>query len=194
MKTMTLNFCKQQICGFFFLLLISFPQNILAQKGIEIQVSAYPGYTVVNFEKALGYSDEYMDDWDQFCYSFTLKSFLASDNRINFGAEIGWQRLYYAYYRVPYGDSPVYREFNVSTFSIMGLARYSPNQKFFFVAGAGIHIFNDGLAPAIMIEPGYNISIGENLKIPLSIRLNPIFGDGTPITVSLGIGVNYRIR
>lgn len=194
MKTMTLNFCRQQIWGVFLLLLFSFSQNIQAQKGIEIQVSAYPGFTAVNFEKALGYTDDYMEDWDQFSYSFTLKSFLASDNPINFGAEIGWQRLYYAYYRVSYGDSPVYREFNVSTFSIMGLARYSPIQKFFVLAGIGIHVFNDGIAPAIMIEPGYNISVGENLKIPLSIRLNPIFGDGIPTTVSLGIGINYKIR
>jgi hypothetical protein len=194
MKTMTINFCRTQVGGVFLLLLISFSQNIQAQKGIEIQVSAYPGYTAVNFEKALGYSDEYMNDWDQFYYSFSLKGYLVSDKPISYGAEIGWQRLYYAYYRVPYGDSPVYREFNISTFSIMGLARYSPNQKFFIAAGAGVHFFNDGVAPAIMIEPGYMIIIGENLKIPLSIRLNPIFGDGIPTTVSLGIGISYKIR
>jgi hypothetical protein len=76
----------------------------------------------------------------------------------------------------------------------MGLARYSPNQKFFVLAGTGIHVFNDGIAPAIIIEPGYNISVGENFKIPLSIRLNPIFGDGIPTTISLGIGISYEIR
>jgi hypothetical protein len=63
----------------------------------------------------------------------------------------------------------------------MAIGRYSPGQKFFALAGAGIHIFEDGVAPAIYIEPGYMISVGESLKIPVSIRVNPVFGDGTPI-------------
>lgn len=172
----------------FFLLLAN---NINAQKSIDIGLTIYPGYTAVNFEKALGYSDEYMNDWDQFYYSATLKGFLNTDKALQYGAEIGWQRLYYAYYIIPYGQSPVYREFNISTFSIMGLARYSASKRFFVLAGAGIHFFYDGVAPALMVEPGYFIKVGENLKIPVSVRIYPIFGDGTPTPVSFGIGVNY---
>jgi hypothetical protein len=175
------------------LILLCFSQAIKAQKGIEIQISAYPGYTEVNFEKALGYSDEYMRDWDQFCYSGAIKGFLVTD-KLSYGAELSWQRLYYAFYRIPYAPSPVYREFDVSTVSITGIARYSPKKKFFVTGGAGIHFFNDGIAPALLFEPGYSISLGENLNIPVSLRLNPVFGDGTPITACLGIGVNYRIR
>ena len=168
--------------------------NIHAQKSIDIGVTLYPGYTAVNFEKALGYSDEYLNDWDQFYYSATLKGFLTTDKTVDYGAEIGWQRLYYAYYVVPYGTSPVYREFNITTFSIMGLARYSTTNRFFVIAGAGIHFFYDGVAPALMVEPGYFFKVGENLKIPVSLRIYPIFGDGTPTPVSLGIGVSYVLK
>ena len=185
---------KKNLSWFLILIFLLFSCGIFAQKGIEISLSAYAGYTAVNFEKALGYSDEDMEDWDQFYYSVSLKGFLTSDKPLHFGAEIAWQRLYYAYYIVPYGPSPVYREFNVATTSVMALVRYSAENKFFALAGAGIHFFEDGVAPAIFIEPGYMISIGEKLKIPVSIRINPIFGDGTPIPVSVGVGLNYRLK
>ncbi len=135
-----------------------------------------------------------MNDWDQFYYSVSLKSLLTSDKSVHFGAEIGWQRLYYAYYVVPYGTSPVYREFNIATTSLMALARYSSNQRFFALVGAGIHIFYDGVAPAIFIEPGYMIKLARNLKLPVSIRVNPVFGDKIPIPISLGVGVSYKLR
>jgi hypothetical protein len=194
MKTVPFNLPIKSAGIILLFLLLCVPHNIHAQRGIEISLSAYPGYTAVNFEKALGYSDEYMNDWDQFYYAFSLKGLLTSDKSVHFGAEVGWQQLYYAYYVVPYVPSPVYREFNISTVSIMALARYSRNQRFFALTGAGIHIFYDGVAPAIFIEPGYVIKLGKNLKLPLSVRVNPVFGDGTPIAVSLGIGLIYKVR
>lgn len=183
-----------RIIVFIILVFLLLSDNIHAQKSIDIGFSIYPGYTAVNFEKALGYSDENMNDWDQFYYSATLKGILNTDKAFHYGAEIGWQRLYYAYYIVPYGPTPVYREFNITTFSIMALARYSAAKGFFVLAGAGIHFFNDGVAPALLVEPGYFIKIGENLKIPVSVRICPIFGDGTPTPISLGIGVSYVLK
>jgi hypothetical protein len=194
MKTESIIPERKGIASSLLLLFLLFSYNLKAQKGIEIALSAYPGYTAVNFEKALGYSDDYMNDWDQFYYSVSLKGFLTSDRPFSYGAEIGWQRLYYAYYIIPYGPLPAYREFNVTTTSVMALARYCANKQFYALFGAGIHIFNDGLSPAIFIEPGYMISLGENLKIPVSVRINPVFGDGVPTPVSLGIGLSYRLR
>lgn len=180
--------------GLLILLIFSNALNLKAQKGIEIGITGRPGYTLVNFEKALGYDDEDMSDWDQFYYSVSLEGFFTSDKPLSFGAELAWQRLYYAYYIIPYGPSPVYREFNVSTTSIMGLVRYSAENKLFVLGGAGIHLFDSGVAPAIFIEPGYMVSVGEKIKIPLSVRINPVFGDGTPVPISAGIGFIYRIK
>ena len=194
MKTRTLIYKRKYVARFLTFLFLLFSLNIQAQEGIEISLSGYPGYTLVNFEEALGYSDDYLSDWDQFSYGFSLKGLLAANKPFSYGLEAGWQRLYYAYYIVPMGYYSAYREFNVSTISIMALARYSPAKKFFALVGAGIHIFDDGVAPAVYIEPGYMISIGENLKIPVSIRINPVFGDGLPITFALGAGVSYTFR
>ena len=164
-----------------------------AQKAKEISVSVYSGFTFVNFEKALGYSDDYMEDWSEINISAALRGFILSENPIQLGAEVAWQKLYYAYYVLPYGPSPVYREFNVSTVSLMALGRYSIN-KFFAVGGAGIHFFNNGVSPAICLEAGYRLNAGANLKFPVSVRINPVFGSGTPILLSVGAGVSYTIK
>jgi len=163
-----------------------------AQKSKEISLSVYPGYTLVDFEKALDYSDEYLEDWGEIYLGAALRGFLHLSSRLQIGAEVTWQQLYYAYYRLPYGPSPVYREFNVTAVSLMALSRYYLNDRFFIVGGAGVHIFNDGVSPSVCLEPGYMIEAGNNLTIPVSFRINPIFGSGTPIPFSVGAGVSYN--
>jgi len=161
-----------------------------AQKQKEISFSFYPGITLVNFEKALDYSDDHLESWSEFYYSIALRGFLLSEKPLTLGAEVAWQRLYYAYYIVPYVPSPVHREFNISTVSLMVLGRYNIN-NFFTVTGAGIHFFSDGVSPSICFEAGYVFNAGATLKIPVSFRINPVFGSGTPIPVSVGTGVSY---
>ena len=191
MKTEEMMFNRQRVVFTLVMTIFLFFSSVChAQRSKEISLSFYPGFTLVNFENALGYSDDYMEDWSQFHYSFGLRGFLSSEIPFQIGAELAWQRLYYAYYVVPYGPSPVYREFNVSTVSLMVLGRYSVN-KFFVVGGAGIHFFNSGISPAICLEAGYMINAGANLKIPVSLRINPVFADGTPIPISVGIGASY---
>jgi hypothetical protein len=162
------------------------------QKIEEISISAYPGFTLVNFEQALGYSDNDMEDWSQFHISASLRGFLSSAKPVRFGTELAWQQLYYAYYIVPYGPSPVYREFNVTTFSVTVLGRYSVN-NFFLTGGAGIHFFNSGVSPAICLEVGYMLGNSDKLRFPVSFRINPIFGSGTPVPISIGAGVSFKL-
>jgi hypothetical protein len=181
------------VFGLVMIIFIFLSSRGYAQRSKEISLSLYPGYTIVNFEKALNYSDDNLENWSEFHYSAALRGFLLSGKPIQFGAEFAWQRLYYGYYIVPYGTSRVYREFNVSTKSLMALARYSVN-KFFAVGGAGIHFFNNGVSPAICLEAGYKISVGANLKLPVSLRINPVFGSGTPTPISAGIGFSYIIN
>jgi hypothetical protein len=194
MKTIiNISYKKFNICKLFFFVFLLFSVAGIAQNAKEISLSIYPGFTLVNFEKALGYSDDNMEDWSEVQISAAFRGFLSSAKSVQFGTELAWQRLYYAYYVVPYGPSPVYREFNVATVSFSVLGRYSFN-NFFSVGGAGIHFFNDGIAPSLFLEGGYMINILENLRIPLSFRINPIFGSGTPIPFSVGAGVSYILK
>jgi hypothetical protein len=170
---------------------IMFVGNVEAQTSKELSLSVYPGFTLVNFEKALDYSDDYMNNWNEFHISAALRGFLLWDRPVQVGAEIAWQRLYYAYYVIPYGTSNVYREFNVSTTSITVLGRYWLGEKLFTVGGAGLHFFNDGVAPSICFEAGYMQNINDILKIPVSFHVSPIFGKGLPTLFSIGAGVSY---
>lgn len=191
MKTEERIFNRQRVVLAILITIFLFFSSIChAQHSKEIFFSFYPGYSLVNFEKALGYSNDNLENWSQFHYSFDLRGFLSAKKSIQFGAEFAWQRLYYAYYIIPYDPSPVYREFNVSTVSLMALGRYSVN-KFFAVGGAGIDFFNSGISPAICLEAGYMINAGPNLKIPVSFRINPVFADGTPTPITVGIGMGY---
>jgi hypothetical protein len=194
MKTGVIRFNRQRIILALFMtifLLFSFISR--AQMPKEISFSVYPGYTFVNFEKALDYSDDYMENWSNFQFAAAIRGFLQSEKQIQLGAELAWQKLYYTYYILPYGPSPVYREFNVTTVSLMALGRYSVN-RFFAVGGVGIHFFNSGVSAAICFESGYVINAGANLKFPLSFRINPIFGSGMPTPISVGAGVSFTIR
>lgn len=185
---------KQRISLVFFItFFLSLATIGNAQNGKEISLSVYPGFTLVNFEKALDYSDDYLEDWSELHVSAALRGFLLSEKPVQFGLEVAWQKLYYAYYRVPYVPSPLHYEFDVSTLSLLALGRYSIN-SFFTVGGAGVHIFDDGIAPAICLEAGYKVNTGTNMKIPLSVRISPVFGDGTPILFSIGAGISYTIK
>jgi hypothetical protein len=163
------------------------------QKSKEISLSVYPGFTLVNFEKALGYSDDYMVDWDQFYLSTAFRGFLNTGKAFHLGAEVAWEKLYYAYYVIPYGSDHAYREFSVSTYSIMMLGRFY-SHGFFIVSGIGAHFFDSGTAASLCFETGYSIKAGSRLKFPISFRVNPILGDGTPTPVSIGMGVSYTIK
>jgi hypothetical protein len=194
MTTDNINFKRQYFVLIAFIsVFLVFSVNSFAQKGKEISFSFYPGITLVNFEKALDYSDNHLQDWSEFYYSFALRGFLLSDKPIKLGAELAWQRLYYAYYVIPYVPAPVHREFNISTVSIMALGRYTIN-NFFTVGGAGFHFFNDGVAPSICLEAGYLFNAGPTLKLPISFRINPVFGSGTPVPISVGAGVSYTFK
>lgn len=164
-----------------------------AQISKEISFSLYPGITFVNYEKVLGISNDYLMDNDQIHFGAALRGFLISENRIQLGAEVAWQKLYFAHYVVPDGATTVDQEFKAKTISVMILGRQFIN-KFFFIGGAGIHFFNSGVSPALCLEAGYRINAGENIQIPVSLRVNPIFGTGTLLPISLGAGLSYTIK
>lgn len=176
--------------GLLFLFIV-IPNNNIAQNPLEFGIDISLGHTIVNFEKALDYADDYMEDWNQFHIAVRGKCYLRSEGNMQLGAEVGWNKLYYAYYRMPYSTYYIYREYYVSTTSLMLLGKYTMD-KFYTAASFGLHIFKDGTSAAIGGEFGYYFSITDYISIPLSLRITPVFGDGTPITVALTFGLTYK--
>ena len=62
--------------------------------------------------------------------------------------------------------------------------------------GAAVHIFNDGSGTVVglLAATGADLTISDKLKIPLALRIEPVFGNATPFAVSIVTGLKYVIR
>jgi hypothetical protein len=172
-------------------LLLCAPSLGFARKFKDISLTLYPGYTLINFEKALPWPNTNLNESSRFHFSLAARGFIESKKQFHFGAELALNQLYYAYYIIPSGQTPIYDEYTVSTGSLMALARL-PLDDFFAVGGVGFQVFNNGISPAICLEAGYTFTATKKLKFPVSIRINPILGNGMPVPVSIGAGMSYR--
>jgi hypothetical protein len=187
---------KKHLSAFFISLTIFLVFSLVceAQKEKEISFSVYPGHTFINFEEAYDYSDDHMEDWDEFHIAVALRGFLGTNNLIQVGLEVAWQQLYYVYYRIPYYEMQyLYREYDISTISLSLLLRYS-RSSFFAIAGPGIHFFDGHSALSLFTEAGFFINVGDKFRIPVSLKLSPIFTDGEPSPLSVGIGISLQLK
>jgi len=151
------------------------------------------GFTFVNFEKASGYDDDYLRDWGEGHFRIGAQVLFPITERMMMGGEVGYNDLYWYDYRVPYGDSPVYRYAEWSTTSLLGVTRYTVRNLVLLHGGAGLHFF-DG-SPAFALSAGVGIQPRwKKLTFPVLLRIEPIFGDGTPTPLALQAGIQYRIR
>lgn len=108
----------------FGLLFSYLPLHSKTSPSFDLGLSISAGYTALDFEAASGYPDSLMDDWDQFHYKITAYGLFPLSSTFSAGLELGYNYLYYYYYRIPYGTSPVYREAQWSTISCLGMVRY----------------------------------------------------------------------
>jgi hypothetical protein len=173
------------------LLIFHLPANPAESGSFDLGFCASAGYTALDFEAASDYPDSLMEDWDQFHYKITVYGLYPLSPTLHIGLELGYNYLYYYFYRIPYGPSPVYREAEWSTISCLGLIRYDLTELFFIQGGAGMHSFiDDGTAFALSATAGIQPRVGA-CHFPIFLRIDPIFGAGMPTTIALGAGVEY---
>jgi hypothetical protein len=176
------------------LLVVHLPANPEPPLSLDLGVSASAGYTALDFEAASGYPDDQMEDWDQFHYKITAYGLYPLAPPLSAGLELGYNYLYYYYYKVPYGPSPVYREATWYTIFCLGLVRLDLGELLFIQGGAGVHFFiDDGTAFALSAAAGIRPRVGD-FRIPVYFRIDPIFGAGTPTTIALGAGAEYELK
>jgi len=158
--------------------------------GLALNILGGAGVTLVDVEKAAGYSS--LQDWDTFHYQFKLQGFF-SLGALDVGLEAGYNRLYWWYYVGPYGSQTIYREGNVTTWSILALAQKSGNSGLFLQAGGGLHMFSEDSTFGVMAASGYAFRLAERISIPVFVRVDAVFGTGSPIAISGGSGVRIRL-
>ena len=166
--------------------------TVMSADELFIRALVGGGYTAVNFPEASGYSDDYLEDWDQMNYSFSLQGLRQVAPKIRVGGEAGWERLYYWYYKIPYGYYPVYREADWSTMFVGPVVQFFLTPNVYVLGGADLHFFiDDGTALGLSVAFGTEYRLSNNLALPIEFRVKPVFGDGTPTVMQINIGIAW---
>jgi len=177
---------KTIVSTFLFVVILSTASAQFKSAGVLIG----GGYTAINVEKAL--EPTVLSDWNNFSLVFKALGEYQINENIILGAELGGNRLYYWEYPVP-GVSYYRWRTEWTTNLVVYFMKYF-NGNLFVQAGAGIHGFHNGTVVGLLIGGGYSIMVADRFSIPLGLRIEPIFGTGTPIAINLGSGVRYHFH
>jgi hypothetical protein len=173
----------------FFTVVLSAFFSIASAQFKSVGLTVGGGYTVIDVQKVNEPIELY--DWNNF--GLILKGFAEyqlSEGRI-LGIELGRNRLYYWEYQYP-GNSYYTWRTEWTTNAVVYFSKYF-GDNFYMTAGAGIHIFYNGTVPGLLASIGTSFDIGNTLSIPLTLRIEPVFGTGTPIAVNLGTGIKFNL-
>lgn len=166
----------------------AFPVAALDIDSVTLRFNAGAGYTIIDLPSALGWSETYLEDWDYTDIKVTVQGLFLEFGRFDVGAEIGWNRIYYYYFRYP---GPVHYEGSVGPVNISALGAVELFPNFFLQAAVGPYIFNDGVTVGFSTMGVYTIPIRSNMGIPISAFVDVVFGDGTPISLGATVGFQY---
>ena len=152
------------------------------------------GPTIVDVEKAIDYSP--LEEWDKISIVIKATAEYQLKEGLMLGGEFGANRLYYWEYKWSDGfySGTRYRSEWTTNLGIHIIKYF--REVWYIQGGAAIHIFNDGsgTVPGLLVATGADLNISEKLRIPLSLRIEPVFGNATPIAISVVTGLKYVIK
>jgi hypothetical protein len=147
------------------------------------------GYTVINVQKVVDPNP--LSDWNN--YGLVFKGYaeyqISEDKML--GLEIGRNRLYYWEYPAP-GYSWYNWRTEWTTNAVVYLSKHF-GEKFFIQIGPGIHIFYNGTVLGLLGSVGTSFPISNNFSIPLTFRIEPVFGSGTPVAINIATGIRFKL-
>jgi hypothetical protein len=150
------------------------------------------GATIVDVAKAVEYDD--LEEWDTWAVIIKAEGEYMLSEGLALGAEAGVDRLYYWEYRWSDGTYSGTR-WGTEWTSNLGIhvIKYL-GENFFLKGGAGIHFFfSGGTVAGLLASAGYAIPLTDHLQLPIELRIEPVFGNATPIPVMLGVGIRYKL-
>ena len=147
------------------------------------------GGTVVDVEKVLEpYS---LSEWNTWSMVFKAFAEYSIGEKKALGLELGSNRLYYWEYQ-----APGYSYYNWRTEWTTNAVLYyiaDIGERMFIQSGIGIHVFNDGTVAGLMAGFGALFPAGEKFTVPLFVRIEPVFGSGTPVAINVGTGIRMKL-
>jgi len=169
-----------------FLVTFSYSQN-------QLDVTLGAGYTFIDIETLVEedeISGSSATDWDQFSAGLSAQYFFLATNSFQFGIEAMYQHLYWYSVRVPFGITPITREYTITTFRITPILRFGEG-NFAFDIGPEFN-FGDELQLGLMVSANKYIPINDKIDIPIKGRLDVI--NGVVLTVPFTIHSGVRIK
>ncbi len=175
-----------------FLLLCACAVTAAQFKSVGIIVGAGP--TIVDVEKAINYGP--LEEWDKISAVIKATAEFQLKEGLMLGGEIGTNRLYYWEYKWTDGfySGSRYRSEWTTNLGV-NIIKYF-GEAWYIQGGAAIHIFNDGSGsvPGLLAAIGADLNLSEKFRIPLAIRIEPVFGNATPVAISAVTGLKYLVR
>jgi len=176
------------------LFLLITPVTGQAMESLIFRINAGAGFTIIDLPTAMEWNENYFDDWDKVNVKVNLQCEFLEFSSLRLGAEIGYNRLYYYYVRVPWVPSDLIYEATVSPINVSALATYSINDNFFIQAAAGPYFFDSGTVLGLKGTLGYRIPVGENMAVPISLVGDLITGEGTPFSIGITVGLEFKLK
>lgn len=171
-------------------------------KDMSVNLQNNFGYTIVNVSEAMeipessSTTDYGLVDWNQFNYKGLIQILFNSSQKVSFGAELGFNRLYYWEEKYkPFGSSARWRRGTIWTWHLGGLVRLSFASHYYALTGGSFHVFfnGSGTTLGIPLAIGHEIPISKVFTIPIEFRVDIIFGNDVPIGLGGGIGLKFNI-
>ena len=177
------------------LVIILFPLSLSVCSGQLHSAGIAVGFggTIVDVAKAVEW--ENLEEWDTWAIIIKAGGEYKLSDGLGLGGEFGANRLYYWEYRWSDGTYSDYRWNTEWTVNLgINLTKYI-GESIYVRGGAGLHFFlSGGVVAGLLGAAGYNLNITDNLAIPLELRIEPVFGNATPVGVLFGTGLKYRIQ
>ncbi len=160
-------------------------------RAVGVNVGA--GITIVDIEQAVQTTN--LSDWDNF--GIIIKA--AGEYELKPGfrvvGELGANRLYYWEYPYSYGASTYYRWRSEWTYNLGISLKKMVTDNVFLQAGPAVHIFEDGSGTVLglLLAVGYDLSISQKIKVPIGVRVEPVFGTALPTSLLASTGIRINL-
>ena len=147
------------------------------------EIEAGGGYTIVDVE-AVGFAEGgFAEDWSQPSYRLAARALFNEGPGPRFGAEVGYQYLYWYQVRIPFGIQPIRREYDVTAVSAMGLLRLG-GEAAVVDLGAGLAFLDD---PVAVLSAAVGWEVAD--RVVVKLRADGMLA--AEPTLPLGIAVSY---
>jgi hypothetical protein len=147
------------------------------------EIEAGGGYTLVNVEGIAEADGAIAQEWEQPSYRFAARALFAGSPGLRFGAEVSYQHLYWYRVRIPFGSTPINREYDVTATSAMGLLRLGSSTTVLDL-GAGVAFLED---PVGLVS----FAVGWEVVNRVSVKLRADGLLASEPTVPVGFAVSY---